>query len=49
MKTLYFITGNKGKVLEAKTKFSDLDIDSKDKLIKEICERILKLEQDMNE
>ena len=26
MKTLYFITGNKGKVLEAKTKFSDLDI-----------------------
>ena len=27
MKTVYFITGNKGKVLEAKTKFSDLDID----------------------
>ena len=27
MKTLYFITGNKGKVLEAKTKFSDLNID----------------------
>ena len=26
MKTLYFITGNQGKVLEAKTKFSDLDI-----------------------
>jgi XTP/dITP diphosphohydrolase len=27
MKTVYFITGNKGKVLEAKTKFSDLNID----------------------
>lgn len=27
MKTVYFITGNKGKLLEAKTKFSDLDID----------------------
>ena len=27
MKTLYFITGNKGKILEAKTKFSDLNID----------------------
>ncbi len=26
MKTLYFITSNKGKVLEAKTKFLDLDI-----------------------
>ena len=26
MKTLYFITGNKGKVLEAKMKFSELDI-----------------------
>jgi len=26
MKTLYFITSNKGKVLEAKEKFSDLDI-----------------------
>jgi XTP/dITP diphosphohydrolase len=26
MKTLYFITGNKGKVLEAKSKFSDLNI-----------------------
>ena len=26
MKTLYFITGNKGKVLEAKMKFSNLDI-----------------------
>jgi len=26
MKTLYFITSNKGKVLEAKTKFSDLNI-----------------------
>lgn len=26
MKTLYFVTGNKGKVLEAKTKFSNLDI-----------------------
>ena len=26
MKTVYFITSNKGKVLEAKTKFSDLDI-----------------------
>ncbi len=25
--------------------FSDLDLESKDKLIKEICERILKLEQ----
>lgn len=27
MKKIYFITGNKGKVLEAKTKFSDLNID----------------------
>jgi len=27
MKTIYFITGNKGKVLEAKKKFSDLDIE----------------------
>jgi len=27
MKTIYFITGNKGKVLEAKTKFSDLNIE----------------------
>jgi len=27
MKTLYFITSNKGKILEAKTKFSDLNID----------------------
>jgi len=26
MKTLYFVTGNKGKVLEAKTKFLELDI-----------------------
>ena len=27
MKTLYFITSNKGKILEAKEKFSDLNID----------------------
>lgn len=27
MKTIYFVTGNKGKLLEAKAKFSDLDID----------------------
>ena len=27
MKTVYFITSNKGKFLEAKTKFSDLNID----------------------
>ena len=27
MKKIYFVTGNKGKVLEAKTKFSDLDIE----------------------
>jgi len=27
MKTLYFITGNKGKALEAKNKFSELNID----------------------
>ncbi len=26
MKTIFFITSNKGKVLEAKTKFSDIDI-----------------------
>ena len=29
--------------------FSDLDLESKDKLIDEICKRILKLEQDKNE
>ena len=29
--------------------FSDLDLDSKDKLINEICKRILKLEQEKNE
>lgn len=26
--------------------FSDLDLESKDKLIKEVCNRILRLEQD---
>ena len=29
--------------------FSDLDFKSKDKLINEICKRILKLEQEKNE
>lgn len=29
--------------------FSDLDLESKDKLINEICKRILKLEQEKNE
>ena len=29
--------------------FSDLDLDSKDKLINEICKRVLKLEQEKNE
>lgn len=29
--------------------FSDLDFESKDKLINEICKRILKLEQEKNE
>ena len=29
--------------------FSDLNLESKDKLIEEICKRILKLEQDKNE